>query len=252
MIDLRLFTLVRSGLGLTVVVAATTAAPVQAQLDGSKQAGSQIYSEPQEQNDPGTSSRYSKAVANCLYKRLGKEKISEYLKASDPVSTDLKQAGLRWTRVERALEDCMGAWAETYYPDVRMAKIGMSFSQNRLRALLMEEAYLDSQATPLKIAEGSGELTDRTYVSRGKNLATAQGLGNFADCVAYRDASGADAMLRTEPGSAEELAGAHSLGAVLGACLIQGQEIEFTAASIRAIAADGLWSRLNFGPKGTH
>lgn len=251
MIKLRSSTPTRLGLGIALI-AVVNASPTRAQMDGSKQAGSQIYSEPQEKNDPGVSSRYSKAVANCLYNRLGSEKISEYLKASDPVATNLKQTSLRWTRVERVLEDCMSAWAETYFPNVRTAKIGMSFSQNRLRALLMEEAYLDSQAAPLKIVEGSSELTNRTYVSRDENLAAAQGLGNFADCVTYRDANGADAILRTEPGSAEEMAGARALGAVLGACLIQGQEIEFTAASIRAIAADGLWSRLNFGPKGTH
>jgi len=236
-----------------LAILAGLAAMMQASTDGdlkpTQETGSKIFTQPKQKQDPALAARFSKRVASCTYRRMGDVPIDRFLRASDPVSTKLEGVNLDWNRVEQAIEFCMGYHMEEYNADVRMYRLGFSFTQNRLRALLLEEAYLDARENPVIISEGESELTNRTYVSEGKALESAQGLGNYADCVVHRDASGADALLRTEPGSAEEIAAARNLATVLGACLIDGQTIEFTAASIRSIAADGLWSRVAYGSK---
>lgn len=221
----------------------------QGALEPTQETGSRIYTQPKKQTDPKVIGRYTKRVATCTYTRLGDENVSEYLRASDPISTDLNGTGLDWNRLEQAMEFCMGYHTDEYNSDVRLNRVGMTLTRNRMRALMMEEAYLANNQTPISVSEGASELTSRTYVSTGEELSRAQGLGNYADCVVHRDAAGADALLRTAPASEEEKAAARALAPVLGGCLIDGQTIEFTPASIRALAADGLWARWAHGSK---
>ncbi|WFL77147.1 hypothetical protein P7228_14310 [Altererythrobacter arenosus] len=218
-------------------------------LRPTQETGSKIFTQPKKNADPALAARYSKRVAGCTYNRMGGTLIDRYLRASDPISTNLDGVDLDWARVEQAIEFCMGYHMEEYNADVRMSRIAFNFTQNRLRALLLEEAYLAENESSIQVAADASELTSRAFVSQGDALKSAQGLGNFADCVVYRDAAGADSLLRTEPGSDQERDAARALAPVLGICLIDGQTIEFTAASIRAIAADGLWSRAAYGSK---
>ena len=220
-----------------------------AQLDPAQQAGSKIYSEPSKVQDAAAAARFSKAVAACSYFRLGRDAVDRLLRESDPVSLNVEGANLNWIRIERTMKSCMESRMDEYSSNVRLARVGMQFAPSRLRALMLEEAYLGSHEAPISIPEGATELTNRTYVSTGDDRNRAAGLGNYADCIVYRDAKGADALLRTEPASPEEDQAARALAPVLGGCLIEGQTIEFTPASIRAIAADGLWSRAAFGSK---
>ncbi len=219
------------------------------QLEPTQETGSRIFTQPKAQTDLKVIGPFTKRVANCTYQRMGAKLIDRYLRVSDPVSTNLDGTNIDWNRMEQAMEFCMGYHAEEYNADIRLNRIGMTFSRNRLRALMLEEAYLAGNDTPVSISDADSELTARSYVSSGDDLARAQGLGNYADCIVHRNAEGADTLLRTEPASAAEKSAARALAPVLGECLIDGQRIEFTPASIRALAADGLWSRWAYGSK---
>lgn len=240
------------GLAILIGLSALIGSAAQAQLDPAQQVGSKIYTEPKSSADIAAIARFSKSVANCTHSRLGRKAVDRLLHASDPASTNLEEADLDWRRVERAIEACMGLRMEEYSGNVRLAGLSMGFTPNRLRALMMEEVYLADHAAPIAIPEDASELTNRTYVSTGDARRTAEGIGNYADCIVHRDPEGADGLLRTEPASPEEKRAAQALAPVLGACLIDGQTIEFTPSSIRALAADGLWARVAYGSKKTN
>lgn len=230
------------------IVAALLSGTAHAQLNPTQETGSRIYTQPRDSDDPARAARYSKVVAGCVYRRMGPEPVDEFLRAGDPVTIGLADDSFLWSRMMRLLEECMDQRHLDYNADVRSARLAMSFTPGRLRALLQEEAYLGEQDQgAIVIPQDAGELTLRQYVSTGEDATRARGVGNFSDCIVHRDAAGADALLRTQPASAEEDRAARSLAPVLGTCLIQGQTIEFTPASIRAMAADGLWSRLVYG-----
>ena len=119
----------------------------------------------------------------------------------------------------------------------------MALNDASLRSLLAEEAYLAKFKSAAALPEGAVENSDRHYVAIGEAKAKAEGLGAYSDCLTFRDTAGADAVMRTMPGSPEERQAARALAPVLGACLTQGQTISLTPTNIRAILADGLWNR---------
>ena len=236
---------------IVTAVSLTVSAAAQDDIKPSQETGSRIFTAPKKAADPSLVARFSKRVARCTFSRIGSGSVDRFLRASDPMNTDFEGTDIDWNRFDQAAQYCTEDRIEEYNADVRLAQLDLGLTPKRMRSLLLEEAYLAVRDTPVSIAEGEGEITDRTFVSVGSELVSAQGLGNFADCIVHRDATGADGLLRTEPGTSEETAAAQALAPVLGSCLIDGQTIEFTAASIRSIAADGLWSRVVYGSQGT-
>jgi len=232
---------------LAVALAGLTTGPVSAQLKPTQETGSRIFTQPKAAADPTLVAKLSKTVARCAYSRLSDNDVSEFLEATDQKSTVFNMNGQDWHEIEQTIENCMEAYMADYNADVRLAQLDMNYSPMRLRALFLEEIYLDGNQEPVTIDEGDGELTNRTFVSTGDDLTAAQGLANFSDCVAFNAPTNADQLLRTEPGSSAEMSAARALAPVLGSCLIDGQTIEFTPGSIRALVADGLWSRATNG-----
>src|SRR3546814_919182 len=115
-------------------------------------------------------------------------------------------------------------------------------SNNAFRSMMLEEAYLARFKTVPALSEDASEIVaDRRYITEGSTSARA--LGRFADCLAFRDAAGADALLRTMPGSADERQAARAMAPALGASLTRGQTLSLNTANVRAFAADGLWTR---------
>ena len=232
---------------IAVAFSGLVAAPVSAQLKPTQETGSRIFTQPKTAADPALVAKFSKTVARCAYSRLSDNDVSEFLAATDQKSTVFDMDGQDWHEIEQTVENCMEAYMADYNADVRLAQLDMKYSAMRLRALFMEEAYLDDNEGPIAIGEGDSELTNRTFVSTGNDLTAAQGLANFSDCVVFKAPIDADQLLRTEPGSSAEITAARTLAPVLGECLIDGQTIEFTPGSIRALVADGLWSRVTNG-----
>ena len=233
-------------ISLTVVLLLTATA-AHAQIDATQEIGSRIYTEPRNSTDAVQVSRYSKLVARCAYQRVGPQAVDRMLRASDPRTLATTGDGIQLRRLRNTLGECMTDRFVDYNADVRMSHLAMTVSDTRMRALFLEEAYLAQNPAPPVVTENISEVTNRIYVSSGDELVAARGVGAFADCIVHRNAVGADAVLRTEPGSSEERSAARALAPVLSECLINGQEIGFSAGSIRAMAADGLWSRVFLG-----
>lgn len=215
-------------------------------LDAERQTGSALYSKPKDLDDPALAGRFSKSVARYSLQRA-EGMMRKVVQFSDPVDVDLKAADLSWHRVERVLEECMADRSHQLDVNASLSKIGMSFTMNRLRALLVEEIYLEGNGPAPAISPEASMATNRQFVSTGDGLARARGLADFSDCLVYRDAVRADALLRTDPGSPDELETSRALASTLSGCLIEGQTIAFSASSIRALAADGLWARSALG-----
>jgi hypothetical protein len=156
---------------------------------------------------------------------------------SDILTVDLPAAGIRNVVKELDMERCLG---EQTLIDERA--LGLTFGRDVLRDLMAEEAYLaNNPVTPRPPADANSLRLN--LLSTGSYRMTAQGLATFADCSVLRDLSGADALLRTIPGSDQERDAAAALAPVLGACLVAGQTIALKPANIRALIAYAMWTR---------
>lgn len=115
------------------------------------------------------------------------------------------------------------------------------FTPTALRNWLSEKLYLAAHRsfTPFDPAVA---VPERVYFSRTATL-RAQGLGAFSDCLVQQDAAGADALIRTQRGSAEENAAARALVPAMSQCLTSDQTLSLTQELIRGLAAQGLWQR---------
>ncbi|GEM_PF-1450052 len=116
-----------------------------------------------------------------------------------------------------------------------------------LRNLLLEATYLEQvKSTPPVALDENGQpapVPARNFASKDDNLAPAAAFAAIADCAVSKDAGLADAVLRTGAGLPEERDAAVALAPVIGECVPAGQDLKLTLASIRALAAEGLWQR---------
>lgn len=209
-----------------------------AQLEPTTQLGSRIPVKPTVV-DPVRAGIVKKGFARCLYTKNG-TKTPTLLENSDPVTVDFSKMKMPSDDIGKYLGmgTCLGDQA-----DGTQSALGFRFSPTQLRSMLQEEAYLGAYKKPPTLPAGSVESVQRSYFSDGDKLRLAQGLGAYSDCLVFNDTKNADAVLRTMPGSKEERAAAQALGPTLGACLVQGQSMTLTPASIRGFVADGLWAR---------
>ncbi len=228
-------------LTLPLLVAATL--PAQAQRDPLKpeaMTGSNIAVAPQPV-DAQRSGIIQKGMARCIYK-ASKVKVAALLDHSDPVMVDLPGAGIKDMDKELNMGSCMG---DEMGAD--QSALGLRFTADWLRDLMYEETYLaTNRAAPA--APAAGTPLDASFVSTGPYLARAKAIAAITDCAVLKDLAHADALLRTTPGSAAELAAAKVVAPSLAACLGDGQTTGMSAARIRSLVAYGLWNR--FGRKG--
>jgi hypothetical protein len=200
--------------------------------------GSRIRTRPVAE-DPVRVGHMIKGVARCVYQSNGR-KADRLLATSDTDSLSGKEFGFRSSGQddEYGISDCM-----TYQTVGTEMKTQLQFSLVRIRAMMAEEAYLKRFSAPPGLPAGATEDAPRKFFSTGATLARAHSLAAFADCVVFKNTAGADAVLRTPPGTMEERKAALTFAPVLGPCLVEGQEIALTPIAIRAIVADGLWAR---------
>ncbi|MBN8807198.1 MAG: hypothetical protein J0I47_03020 [Sphingomonas sp.] len=157
---------------------------------------------------------------------------------SDAFAADLKAARINDPRISFDTDRCLRQERRDDEPnlDVAITPLGV-------RAMLLEPAYLEAYRHPPVLAAGAVEALPRQFVSTGDQLVRARQLAVFADCVVFHDLTGADALVRTMPGTPSEVAAARALAPSLGACLAQGQRFSLAAKNVRAVVADGLWTR---------
>jgi hypothetical protein len=225
-----------------ILSGAGLASVAHGQLTPEVQTGSLIPVKPRAV-DPGRAGMIRKDFARCIY-GMAKTKATALLDNSDPITVNPAAAKIKDIERDLAMETCLGGAGG---PD--QLALGMKFSTESLRDLLAEEAYLATNRdapllSPAPIALPPIQLK---YVSTGDSLMRAQGMVSFTDCVVLKDVTHADALLRTMPGSKDEIAAARALSPALGGCLVQGQSATLSAAGIRAIMAYAMWTRFGRG-----
>jgi hypothetical protein len=219
------------GAASAVVAVAMLAGSAAAQLKPEVQTGSLIPVQP-EVVAAQRAGQIRKSFARCVYARSGRL-VDTLLAHSDPVTTDFPAAGMsaKTMTTKFAMETCLGN-------ETNDETLAMRMNSQAIRSMLEEEAYLSAFKRP---PSPPPARAPRVYVSEGEPLARARGLSEFSDCVMANDFVHADALLRTTPGSTQELLAARALGPTLGGCLTRGQTIKFTPAMIRVLVADGAW-----------
>lgn len=187
--------------------------------------------------DPERRGDVIRHVGQCMY-RVGHNSIERFLKNSDSISIDYSAIKISPDSMDRkfGMEDCLTE--EIQLTDKALV---LNFSPIQVRAMLMEQDYLALHKSAPTIR--TTPLPPHIFVSTGNDLARAQVIGDFADCLVAKDPAGADAIVRTNPTANAEKAAARALAPALGACVVAGQQINFTPTSVRTMAVEGLWHR---------
>jgi hypothetical protein len=232
----------RRGIGIAGALAALAGTPVGAQLTPERQLGSRIPVAPR----PVAVSRGGQLLrdfARCILQR-NQAGSTALIVHSDPATVDLRAAGMDEKTVGKTLhlEDCLGQQMNA--DDNAMA---FQFSPVRLRSLLQEEAYLAAHPVAPTPPPAMTEAIGRTFVSGPEDLPRAKALAAFADCLSFADPINADALVRATAGSVAEQAALAAITPSLGKCVVQGQSVKLNRATVRAFAADGLWTRYSQG-----
>jgi hypothetical protein len=231
--------------GAAVVMSASPATARQAELKPYVPTGSRIAQNPSEVNEE-LARKIRKKFAACVYNR-NEDRSVRFLQSSDPSGAiDFQKLGWKGSAMSKRLSmsHCLGRAMTS-----SQSQLLMQIQESSLRNLLSEEAYLANHKVPFEISEGSDEMLPARLYIEAETLDKAKTIGAFSDCVVYRASAEADAILRTDPASEEEAVAAKALIPTLSVCLDEGQKLEFTIASIRSYAAEGLWSRSEYGGK---
>lgn len=187
--------------------------------------------------------RARKGLAQCYY-RFERLRMESLLKNSDPVSVNMDKVLNRDTFFSYEMNKCNQKVFD------RVKKIDAFRSTPlQMRSMYQEEVYLAANRIVPKIANSETEKVDRTFISVGEELNTAQQIAGIADCIVFRNPAEADWVLRTMPGTDEEIAAAKALSPALRECLPQGQTFKLNHQNIRTLVADGLWTRFVFRRK---
>lgn len=229
---------------LAALLACAVAAPAMAKpasggMQPEAQIGTRFLKKPTEVN-PREAGLQRKTFARCVYGRIP-DRVDKLLENSDPEGIEYFAAG---TSPERFWQQIGKNFCDELNSAVTESR-QMTMSNTAFRSMMLEEAYLARFKQVPALAADATEVADRRYITEGAT--SARSLGQFADCLAFRDTAGADALLRTMPGSDEEKAAARAMAPTLGACLMRGQTLSLNAANVRAFAADGLWTRFARG-----
>ncbi|MFA5969009.1 MAG: hypothetical protein WC816_07185 [Sphingomonas sp.] len=184
-----------------------------------------------------------KGFAACVYRRH-KALAQTLLEHSDQAKIDATGAQIKDFGEQFDMSHCLGDEV-----GAGQLSLGYRFGPTLLRAMMAEEAYLDTNRTAPQLSASATENVARTYFATDEALLRAQAWGQFSDCIVFHDVAMADALLRTTPASDAEHDAAAALAPSLGACLVQGQKLSLSPASIRQFVADGMWMR--FGHSGT-
>ena len=214
--------------------------PARAQLEPELQTGSMIPVKPKPV-DAERAGRIRKGFARCIF-RKATPKVNALLANSDQQSVDLVGAKITRVAVDLGMEECLSNEV-----GVDQSALGMKFPPSDLRDLMAEEAYLAANRVAPKAPAAPVPPLQAKYVSTGDALVKAQAMSFFTDCTVLKDVGHADALLRTMPGSGTEREAARSLAPALGECLMKGQQVALSPASIRAFIAYAMWNRFGRG-----
>jgi len=200
--------------------------------------GTRIVQEP-EPADPDLARRLVKLTGSCVNRRFPDGAVA-LLRGGNADAFAYAAQGIRNEDNESPL-----GLSECLHEALNGAQLSteMRIPERNLRIALAEDAYLRRHPQPLVIAPGSpGTLAGRAVIG-GSSPEQARAMGLFADCLVFTAPAEADSLLRGPVGGDEERANARALAPAIGACLANGQQVNFTPTTIREYVADGLWAR---------
>lgn len=184
-------------------------------------------------------------MARCIENR-NPEQSRELLRNSDPTAVAFHSMSFAADELHRelSLTHCL-----EFVMSNSAIKTQLRFSPSTLRGMLAEAVYLADNESAIEVSEGAPEFLPNRFFAAALIDPKVQAMGAFADCVVYTAPTDADALLRTRPGTGDERQVIQALVPALSNCIVEGQEMAFEIGNIRAIVADGLWSRSYYGPK---
>lgn len=224
-----------SRLWASVLLAAVTAAPVQAQLRPEVPTGSILRKDPH-RIDEKAGGIIRKNFARCMYRNARKASAA-LLAHSDPLMVDLRAAGIRNVRKDLAMEECLGREV-----GANESALGWRFSSNELRDLLAEEDYLARFSSAPVLASPPPPLRAMS-VSPPLLQVAAQGQAEMFDCMVRTNLDGADALVRTIPGSDAERVAASRLAPAVHKCIYADETVVVPPGGVRSVVAYALWNR---------
>jgi len=229
-------TLETLSLGLGVCLSVALGSNAIAQLRPETQLGSKIPVAPTKA-DPVVAGLVRDGYVRCVYSGPYRGKIDTLLLNSDPLTLDLDAAKFDLPKFLRSddLRSCFTA-------DATQSRVSISFSENNLRYIMLESAYLINMPKMLPNADQLDRV-ERKFNAEPGSLEQAKAIAEFSDCIVNEDPVGADHLVRTDSNSDAEWKAASAMTPALSACLIAGQTMELKPANIRSFAADGLWQR---------
>jgi hypothetical protein len=177
-----------------------------------------------------------KHFAQCIYQDA-KPNAMALLAHSDSSSVDLSGAKIKNIEKDLDMERCFQEEVEA-----GELELGLKFTPNAVRDMLAEEDYLAKHPAALQLPPDL-PLLQFSPVSTDSEPLKTQALATFSDCTIRSNLAGADALLRTMPGSKNEYSAAAALAPALGACLVVGQKFGLKPANIRALVAYAMWLR---------
>jgi len=220
---------------LAVLVAAlsvsATASAAPRRLEPDQRTGTRFAANPQAMSGFERRRIFSEFAA-CVHRR-NPNKVDYFIRHSDDrsVSSEISDVA-SYLNLRECIAD--GAIGNT-------SEVEGVFSVRALRGWLTELSYVIHNHSMPNSAAASA--VPRTFFSIGSKLDEAQGLGEFADCIASMEPEKADSLVRTNWGGQEEMAAARNLAPILGQCLPQGLELAMKVEIIRGYASSGLWQR---------
>ncbi|QFT77995.1 hypothetical protein [Erythrobacter sp. THAF29] len=230
--------------GALITAAIALTATVAAAQDGDLQTGTRfmLYADPIDQTDMRV---LQKRIVRCAAMNA-KENARELLLNSDPVTVDASgiEHDYQEFMAEFDLPRCIG---RAMPPSAR--RMGIRFDNKTLRNLLAEEMYLYENKKGITIPESAPVILENRFYAGGEPYRMAKAPADLADCVVHTAPDKAHALLKANPTTRKESDAANALLPVFDRCADDAGEQQLTLAQMRAVVADGLWSRAHYGPQ---
>ena len=232
--------MIRYALIVALIACSAAPAPVLAQAASVKSTDDSVSRG--EKRGKVDGARELKRLAACTYKRT-----PGYLDTllATPPSSNAEHAIL--ARAGHVLENCMTSLAPSIY-----------MSGLEMRGAFAEARYLADNPSPRGYESGSHAMIAIPAAWTERKMSDDEKLAilkyDFANCVVAAAPADADALLRTEPASADEGRIVQRLVPRLGPCLQAGSNYQLDAPILRALLAQSLdsstrrWAAGSFNP----
>ena len=237
---------------LVAMFAAAAALPAMAQ-DYSDPRGFRLKRVPTDSREVAVSAAPEATMmrtVRCIVKDKP-EQVRAYL-ASVPAS---KAETATFAKLEKKIGRCM--------PDMDMSTVGnanrargtmtMLFEHSALRGALAEnllrEEEVEISPEQLSLGDEGIFVAERFHGARSTETTRVFALG-FAGCVMGHNPTAIQGLFATQPGGAEEKAAVVAMAPSFRQCVMEGQQLELSAPTLRNQLAEVVYYAINLGKAG--